>query len=304
MQRVRQQVGLAQQISQKWNGEGITAAILDTGICLHPDFDNRILLFRDFVNRREADKCYDDSGHGTHVAGCLAGNGRLSEGKYAGIAPKAGLVIGKVLDRKGNGSVTSMLEGIEWILDNKDRYKIRILNISVGVGNIEDEEFEKKLYHAVEYLWKQGIVVVAAAGNNGPAPMTISPIATSQYVITVGCHDGNLKSDHLCEHYSGRGPTKSSIKKPDIVAPGTDIISCNGGLKWNGRKYLFPYIKKCGTSMATPIVAGACALVLQKKESMTNEEVKRKLLNSADDLNEAWSKQGWGMLNIGRLLKN
>ena len=98
-------------------GQGICVAVLDTGICAHPDFGKRILEFRDFVHRKE--QMYDDSGHGTHVAGILAGDGRISGGTYAGIAPKASLLIAKVLDQDGNGSVESVLEGMRWVLDRK-----------------------------------------------------------------------------------------------------------------------------------------------------------------------------------------
>ena len=303
MHRVRQQIGLSAEISEKWNGEDVTAAILDTGIVQHPDFEDRILFFKDFVNKRRGVQCYDDSGHGTHVAGCLAGNGKLSKGEYAGVAPKCNLIIGKVLDGNGDGSVQNMIDGIEWILSIKDQFKIRILNISVGVGKIENDQFKDDLKNAIKQAWLNDIVVIAAAGNGGPAPMSISPIAASNNCITVGCHDGNYKSDHLCEHYSARGPSIDNIKKPDIVAPGTDIISCCKEWKWNGRAYQNAYVKKSGTSMATPLISGAIALLLQKEKKSSNEKVKRKLLYSAKDMEEPWSKQGWGMVNIKDMIE-
>lgn len=281
----------------------MTAAILDTGIHIHPDFDRRILDFKDFVNKRNHTGCYDDSGHGTHVCGCLASSGAASKGRYRGIAPECNIVVGKVLDKNGDGSVEDMIHGIEWILSVKKKYSIQILNISVGVGKISNEQFRDDLIEALQTVWDAGIVVVAAAGNSGPAPMSISPIAASKSVITVGCHDGNYKNEHLCEQYSGRGPSVGNLKKPDLVAPGTNIISCCKDIIFNGREYQHAYIQKSGTSMATPLVAGAVALILQKEHNLTNEEVRRKLIYSASDMGEPWSKQGWGMLNIRKMFE-
>ena len=112
--------------------EKVTVAVLDTGIKAHPDFDDRIIAFADFVHERQT--LYDDSGHGTHVAGCIGGSGKLSGGRFSGIAPTCRLCVGKVLDEKGEGSIESMYEGILWVLENRLRYQIRVLNISVGIG--------------------------------------------------------------------------------------------------------------------------------------------------------------------------
>lgn len=302
MHRVRTQIGLSDEISRKWNGEEVNVAILDTGIVRHPDFGNRIMDFKDFVNKRHDTSGYDDSGHGTHVAGCLAGNGFLCNGKYRGVAPKSNLVIGKVLDNNGDGSVQNMIDGIEWILSIRKQKKIKVLNISVGVGKIENELYKENLKKIIKEAWESGIIVIAAAGNGGPSPMSISPIASSNYCITVGCHDGNYKCDHLCERYSARGPSIENIKKPDIVAPGTDIISCSREFRWQTRDREEAYTKKSGTSMATPIIAGAVALLIQKDKMSDNEEIKRKLLYSAKDMGEPWSKQGWGMVDITKML--
>ena len=141
--------------------ETITVAVLDTGIAPHPDFGRRIIGFRDFINKKI--HYYDDSGHGTHVCGILAGDGSLSKGKYMGIAPDVRLVVGKILDKNGEGSVENMLEGIEWILSVQAYYHIRILNISVGVGQLQEEADKQRLVEAVEKAWNKGMVVVAAA---------------------------------------------------------------------------------------------------------------------------------------------
>lgn len=303
MLRVREQVGCSNEVIASCGSRGVTIAVLDTGVAYHPDFDNRIIAFKDFVNGRN--EIYDDSGHGTHVAGCLCGSGLLSAGKYRGIAPASNLVVGKVLDENGDGHIESMSAGINWILDKQREYDIRILNISIGMGENSNEERMKSLLALVDEAWKSGLIVVCAAGNMGPEPMTISPLGARKEVITVGCHEGGYFGNrkHLCEDYSGRGPSPYVIKKPDIVAPGTDIISCNARIEKRGRFYKNGYIAKSGTSMATPIVSGGLALLLQKYPFYSNERAKQKLLYTARDLNEPWNKQGWGMIQIDRLLK-
>lgn len=302
MQRVREQV--EDIFRNRLNGgSGITIAVLDTGIGRHPDLFGRTLCFRDFLEKRNL--MYDDNGHGTHVCGILCGSGRLSQGRYRGLAPGAKLVVGKVLDERGDGSTEHMLKGLDWILSVKDKYAIRILNISVGIGNLEEREKELALQEKIAAIWDSGILVVCAAGNKGPANGSISSVGGSGRVLTVGCHDGDFQKDNpgRCEIYSGRGEAAAGARKPDLVAPGTEIISCNVncfGLHDHVRN---PYIAKSGTSMATPIVSGAAALALQKYSSMTNEECRQKLQYTATDLGLPWNQQGWGMVNIRRLLE-
>lgn len=284
-------------------GRPVTIAVLDTGIGRHPDLQNKVVLFRDFVRQRQL--MYDDNGHGTHICGILCGSGAVSGGKYAGMAPACRLVVGKVLDEQGDGLAQHMLEGMEWVLERKEQYQIRILNISVGIGNLHEEEKERALKNMIERLWEQGIVVVCAAGNKGPANDSISSVGGSGMVITVGCHDGNFFKDNprRCETYSGRGAFAAPVRKPDIVAPGTEIVSCNVRIQRHYNKILYPYVAKSGTSMATPIVSGALALLLQKHPDLGNEEVKRLLTYTATDLGEPWNKQGWGMVNVRRMLE-
>lgn len=302
MYRVRNQIGCTEKLQASCGNKGITVAMLDTGVALHPDFDNRIAAFHDFVNKKNY--IYDDSGHGTHVAGCLCGSGKLSGGRFAGIAPATRLIVGKVLDYKGDGMIESMIEGIEWILKCRKQYDIRILNISIGMGEGTDEKRMERLLQKIDEAWEEGLVVVCAAGNSGPEPMSLSPIGAGKYVITVGCHEGGYfgNKEGLCESYSGRGPSIYEFKKPDIVAPGTDIISCNAFFEKRGMRYRNGYVSKSGTSMATPIVSGALALLLQKYPFYSNEQAKRKLQHTARDLKEPWNKQGFGMVQINSLL--
>ncbi len=305
MQRVREQVQVPEQT---YNGsrqaEPVTVAVLDTGIGYHPDLAGRLLAFSDFVEGRPLP--YDDSGHGTHVCGILCGSGEVSGGRFRGMAPDAKLVVGKVLDRQGEGSCNAMQDALEWVLYVKNRYRIRILNISVGIGKLRERYKEQKLRESLELLWNHGILVVCAAGNGGPEDGSISEMASSRKVLTVGCHDGRYcKNDPgRCETYSGRGRRYDVTRKPDIVAPGTRILSCNAFWQNRGGRIYRPYVAKSGTSMATPIVSGAAALVMEKYPDISNEEFVRLLSLTATDLGEPWNKQGFGMLNVRRLLEN
>lgn len=285
-------------LERKYFGQGVGVAVLDTGIILHPDFDRRITAFADFVNKRKS--IYDESGHGTHVAGILAGSGRMSKGMYAGMAPEAELLIGKVLDEDGNGSVESVMEGIHWILAAQRKKNVRIVNISVGTQPGLERKEEERLLEGVETLWDAGMIVVVSAGNYGPGEGTVAVPGSSRKVITVGAVDVvRTKSQEARKkwNYSGRGPTECCVVKPDVVAPGTSITSCNGDYTNRWRK---PYVAKSGTSMATPVVSGAIACLLSKYPDMTNVEVKLKLRESC--IQSGAEDQGWGMLNVKRLL--
>ena len=303
MDRVKKLIHAEEEEVFPYTGSGVTVAILDTGIAMHPDFADRVIGFRDFVGTSRMP--YDDCGHGTHVAGCLCANGACSGGLYAGVAPGCRILSGKVLDDKGDGTISNMAAGIEWVLDSRELYQIKILNISVSMGETDHVRMMQYLVSCLEKVWDAGIFVVVAAGNKGPAAGSISPLGASRKVVTVGCHDGNSfhGRQNSCESYSGRGPTCAELKKPDIVAPGTDIMSCSAGFRQTVRGCRDAYIVKNGTSMSTPLVAGAAALCLQKYPEYSNEQLKRRILWSASDLGESWSKQGWGMLNVARSLR-
>lgn len=298
-------------------GKGIGVAVVDTGITLHKDFvedGNRVKAFVDFIDREE--EPYDDNGHGTHVAGIIGGSGYSSKGKYTGVAPACHFIGVKVLDQRGDGNISDVLAGLQWIIDNRVKYNIRIVNISVGTTSKDNMDENSLLVQGVNAVWDSGIVVVVAAGNNGPGPMSISTPGISRKVITVGSSDDNVTVEvfgNKTKDYSGRGPTPYCIKKPDIVAPGSSIISCNinrysvrgrnNRMKLNTSDYPMMYTIKSGTSMATPVVSGAIALLLSAHPELTNREVKLRLRNSAVDLGQHWEKQGWGLLNVKKLLE-
>jgi len=299
MNRIREQIGL-----KETGGKGVVIAVLDTGVARHPDIRDRIIYFKDFIG--DATAMYDDNSHGTHICGILCGNGKLSGGKYSGIAQEANLVVCKVLDQKGEGTADTMLKALEFIRRYRKQLDIRILNISVGIGELKNEKIMHELRKVTERLWDDGVLVVCAAGNKGPREGSISSVSNSSKIITVGCHDGNyFKEDKdRCELHSGRGMRYSAVRKPDVVAPGTRIVSCN--YVWNAyaRDVMASYTSKCGTSMATPIVSGCAAILLSKEPWLSPGQIKEKILYSAQDLGEEWNKQGWGMINAGRMLQS
>ena len=297
MDRIRKQIGCENAYKRGVTGKGVGIGVLDSGVTMHPDLQHCIQVFKDFVY--EQTDMYDDSGHGTFVCGVLSGNGSLSEGKYKGIAPDAKLYVGKVLQKNGDGDYDKLAQGLEWLLENKEQFRLKLINISVASKQKEhDEEVAhrlKRVNDLIKKAYDNQILVVTAAGNLGPQFGSVSDIGASYNAICVGCHDGNYKFSNtvMCEEYSGRGPSNYMLKKPDIVAPGTSVISC--GI--NG------YCTKSGTSMATPIVTGALALAYEKFPSKSAKDMKHKLVYSANDLGEPWNKQGWGMVNVEKLVK-
>ena len=271
----------------------VTVAVLDTGLAPHPDFKSRVVGWRDCIYRKE--KCYDDNGHGTHVAGILGGSGQMSGGILSGIAPLCRFVIVKVLDQKGEANVASILAGLKWVEMSHRKYKIRIVNLSAGAGENLEPGKEKMLIEAVEHLWDLGLVVVVSSGNNGLGEGTIAIPGNSRKVITVGAVKTEKAEKGSC---SGAGPTKECVVKPDVIAPGYQIISCNSQI--HGKKDA--YTVKSGSSMATPVVSGAVALLMEKYPRITNVEVKLRLRETCIHLPGA-GEQGWGMLNIRDFLK-
>ncbi len=292
MNRCRWQIGADYAYRKRLTGQGGCIAFLDTGICAHPDFNGRIVGWKDFVHNRPSP--YDDCGHGTHVAGIAAGDGSMSQGRFRGVAPGCSLVVLKVLDRLGNGSIAHLCRSVDWLLANQYRYHIRVVNISLcsGLGKLhpEDSPFVKK----IESLWDAGIVVVAAAGNQGPGSYTIGAPGNSRRIITVGSRDSFIYTQTARQHFSGEGPTHNCICKPDLIAPGARVTSCHNGAK--------PYIARSGTSMSAPMVAGAIALCLEAHPEDTPKKIKIRLKQSSTDLHLPHYQQGWGFLSIRNLL--
>ncbi len=287
MNRVREIVNVNQIHAQGIRGQGSCIAILDSGICAHPDFGTRITGWYDAINGRSTP--YDDNGHGTHVAGIAAGNGLLSRGTFCGMAPEARIVSVKILDENGEGMIPHIISGIHWVMQNRCRLGINIVNISVGTADSERFNETSNFVQQVNELWDMGIVVTASAGNKGPNPYSISAPGNSRKIITVGYYSKHSNSSV--------GPTSLCIKKPDVVTPGYQITSCCHQYALQNA-----YIKKSGTSMATPVVSGSIALLLSKYPDLTPKDVKVRLKNSCTDLSLPHGSQGWGLLNVEKLL--
>lgn len=293
------------EINDTYTGKGITVAVIDTGIAEHLDFcsfDNRIVHFEDFIQSKTIP--YDDNGHGTFVSGVLAGNGFLSGKKYSGVAPKANIIMCKALDERGETGSLTILKAMQWIYENKNKYNIKIVCMSLGSQPLENGD---PLMQGAEALWNEGIVVVAAAGNSGPEHRTIKSPGSSGRIITVGALDdgrniNNAKINHInfdkknfaVAKFSSRGPS-NNFYKPDCLASGVDIVCTSQGNNF--------YTQMSGTSVSTPMVAGGCALLLEKYPNLTPIQVKSKLLSSCDKINGDRNAEGFGVLNLQKLLR-
>lgn len=293
MNQVRKKLRAEYAHSRGITGRGVTVAIMDTGIVMHPDFDRRILGFWDFTQGRT--RAYDDNGHGCHVAGIIGGSGKMSRRLYTGMAPECDLFVMKVLDRKGNGNTDHVLNAIDHVIANREKYRIRILNISVGMLPTADEAEKESLLRAVQRAWNAGIVVVAAAGNNGPGKNTVTIPGQCKSIITVGSIDDYVtRGRGIHVGYSGRGPTDGCVVKPEILAPGTAVKSCS--------KRAGGYEVKSGTSMSAPVISGAIALLLQKYPHLTPAQVKLRLYERAVMLKDAGERKYWGVVYMDRLI--
>ncbi len=263
--------------------------IVDTGIFPHSDFAGSIIDFYDCVNNKIS--VYDNNGHGTHIAGIIAGTGNSCKGVCA--FNNVNIVAVKGLNHRGGGSINQVVRGIEYLINNKDKYNIRIINISIGGDKNEYLKY-KPLIDIVEEAWDRGILVCVAAGNNGPGVGSVTIPGNSRKVITVGSVDDDIPVDggnrKKIVDYSGRGPTLECVIKPDIVTYGANILSCANNK--------FGYTTKSGTSMSTAIVTGAAAMLLCRYPDLKPKDIKIRLKNSAIDLKKNKNIQGAGALNI------
>ncbi|MEH7419120.1 S8 family peptidase [Neobacillus drentensis] len=287
-------------------GRGVKIAIVDTGIYPHPDLSGRITDFVDFINSRTAP--YDDNGHGTHCAGDAAS----ASIKYTGPAPKANLVGVKVLDRTGSGSLETIIRGVEWCIQYNEQNpanKIGVISMSLGsTPSPYRSENLDPMVRIVESAWESGIVVCVAAGNEGPDQSTIASPGISDRVITVGAFDdkGTLqRTDDDVASFSSRGPTIYNVNKPDILAPGVNIVSLRSPNSYldklqKSSRVESNYFRLSGTSMATPICAGIVALIKESNPQLSPDEIKN-LLTSGTVL---WKGRDYNVYGAGYIDAN
>jgi len=314
----------AVQYAMGYDGTGVGVAIVDSGITAwHDDLmgggigGQKVVQFVDFVGHQPTP--YDDNGHGTHVAGIVAGSGYDSYGLKAGVAPGAHLVGLKVLDGTGGGYMSDVISALDWVVENRAAYNIRVVNLSVGAAVTESFETDP-LTLAAKRVVDAGVVLVAAAGNMGRNALGqtqyggIAAPGNAPWVLTVGAssHVGTLtRADDTVGGYSSRGPTAVDyLAKPDLVAPGTGVVSLSDpnsflyaskpqmlldGLRSTTYK---PYLSLTGTSMAAPVVSGTVALMLQANPALTPNAVKAILQYTAQDYPQYNAlTEGAGFLN-------
>jgi serine protease AprX len=267
-------------------GEGVTVALIDTGADAdHEALSRKIVAFQDFVNNQT--EPYDDNGHGTHCASLIAGDLGM------GVAPGAELVVIKVMDRDGACYLSDALKALDWCLDNRDRYGIKIISFSVGGEGPSDGA--SLLDEACDRMVEEGLTMCVAAGNSGPSPSSIVMPGGAEKVITIGAIDRT----GLIFEQSSRGPTLTGEIKPDLVTLGVDVPSALAGSK-NGLSSV------SGTSMAVPQVSGASAVLLEANPELQPADIKRLLLKTADELGQEGKDNlyGYGALNLTRALRS
>jgi serine protease AprX len=313
-----------------YDGAGVGVAVIDSGIShFHDDLTyqgwstkvrvvagQRVTSFVDFVNNNPV--AYDDNGHGTHVAGIIAGNGYDSHGARAGIAPAAHIVSLKVLNAQGQGVISDVIAAFEWAVANRVAHNIRVINLSVG-ARVTESYMTDPLTLAAKRATDAGIVVVAAAGNlgkkaNGKVQYgSITAPGNAPWVLTVGASstEGTVyRFDDVVAGYSSRGPTAIDYEaKPDLVAPGSGMVSLADPsslfyqtksaylLKGSRTTAFKPYLSLSGTSMASPVVAGTVALMIQANPKLTPNLVKAILQYTSQKYRYDALTQGAGFLN-------
>ena len=282
----------ATRASKVWGmgdtGGGVNVAVIDTGINTTGDLAGKVVQAVDFTSENNNQDSY---GHGTFVAGLIAGSGAGSNGAVMGMAPSAGLISLKIAGASGATDVTMVLEALEWAVDYKDQYDIRVINLSLGFQSTQSYLIDP-LDFAVERAWNAGIVVVTAAGNEGDTTPDITTPGNDPYVVTVGATDDQTTpslNDDTVAPFSSEGPTTDGLTKPDLVASGKSVISSRSPGSTVDTNYPTSevgttYTKGSGTSFSTAITSGAAALIISRNWSLTPNQVKYRLMATARPL--------------------
>ena len=302
------------------DGQGVTVAVVDSGISDHVDLHQNTNNLTQALNSNSRvisnvvfggyTSPLDEYAHGTHVAGIIGGNGVASDGQYEGIAPGVNLLNVRVSNNEGLTYTSDVIDGLQWVYDNKDVYNIRVVNLSITSTAPESYQ-TSPLDAAVEILWFNGITVVVSAGNNGTVdgPVTLYPPANDPFVITVGAVEDRGTpelDDDFVGAFSAYGITESGYAKPELVAPGRNLISLLAGTevtaytKHPKHRVDSFYFRMSGTSMSAPVVSGAIALLLQDEPDLSPDQIKYRLMTTA---NHSWAsydaaKSGAGTVDV------
>ncbi|MEY2423449.1 MAG: serine protease AprX [Acidimicrobiaceae bacterium] len=295
-------------------GQGVTVAVIDSGVSNVPDLAGRLVSVTNpttgqsapCVNLSTESGCADSYGHGTFVAGLIAGNGASSGGAFPGVAPAANILALKLSGADGTSNVSKVLAAIQWVLVNKDVYGIKVLNLSLRVDSSLSYRLDP-VNLAVERAWSAGIVVVVSAGNMGPGAQTIAKPADDPWVISVGSvddHGTTSISDDVVSSFSSRGPTATDgLTKPDVVVPGRSLVSLRSPGSSVDAAYPYfvdgSYRRGSGTSFSAGIVSGAAAVLLAADPTITNDRVKFALMSSGRPVTGATANEvGAGVFDI------
>jgi len=284
-------VGAPEAWGAGFDGTGVKVAVLDTGIdASHPDVTGKVVAFKSFV--AGVDGVADGHGHGTHVAATVAGSGAASGGSRKGVAPGAQLAVGKVLSDAGSGSAAMIIVGMQWAAAEQDA---DIVSMSLGAGPTDGSDL---LSQAVNELTAStGALFVIAAGNSGPGSETVATPGTADAALTVAATD---KVDQL-PSFSSRGPRAGDMAlKPDIAAPGVGIVAARASGTNLGAPVNDRYTSANGTSMATPHVAGAAAILAQRHPDWSPAQLKAALMSTVHDAGHTVYERGAGRLDVAR----
>ena len=295
------------QVEGYYTGSGVTVAVLDTGVSQAPDLGDRVLARVDLTPEQDG---FDRYGHGTHMAGIIAGDGSASAGEWKGVAPEANLVSVKVAGADGSTDVSMVIAGLQWVLENKNRYGIRVLNLAFGTDSRQSYRLDP-LNYAVEQVWFGGILVVASAGNRGPDGSTINKPGDDPFVLTVGAADlkGTTdRGDDVVAPFSSWGPTPDGFVKPDLVAPGITIVAPRavGSIvdqQHPDARVGDGYFKGTGTTQAAAIVSGVAALMFQADPTLTPDEAKTAILRGATKTSTYRSGGGAGLVDASSAIQ-
>jgi serine protease AprX len=279
----REVAGLA-HLGGKWDGKDVTVASIDTGVTPNPDLGDRLLARVDFTADHDG---LDHFGHGTHMAGLIAGDGTTSNEVEPGAAPEANLVSVKVAGWDGATDPSTVIAALRWVVTNRARYGIRVVNLSWGTDAVQRADVDP-LNAAVERAWQAGLVVVVSAGNAGPAAGTVAKPGDDPFVITVGAADtgGTVDpADDAPAAFSSRGTTIGGATKPDVLAPGVSMVSNRApgstiDLFRPEARLGDSLFKGTGTSQAAAVVSGVAARLIQANPTATPNQIKAALAGS------------------------
>jgi len=292
-------------------GDGVTVAVIDTGISPVPDLAGRLLAGPDFSGERNSLR--DSYGHGTVMAGIIAGDGTSSSdgptGAYVGMAPGARVLSVKVAGRDGATDVSTVLAAMQWVASYQSVHHIKVVNLAWGTTSDQSPSVDP-LNYAVQRLWRAGIVTVAAAGNDGPASNTIAKPGDDPAIITAGAYDDRQNTaltDDVVTAWSARGPTAAGSAKPDVIAPGRTLIATRApGSRVeidNAQAHVGSnYIRGSGTSQASAVVAGSVALLLGHRGGLSPDQIKHAITSSAVPINGA-TAGGHGRISVPGMLQ-